>query len=138
GRIASRHLDLPGTRKGGGHQVMQLRERLVIVVTSDSLRRIGRKRGQLGTELTNIAGTALRRILDVVDLGRWVVLEHVEQGELGLMLRRLLHSIHQGTVCGRGKIRWDKNMRIDHLCVPFLLRLRCCQGDVSAASAVYR
>ncbi len=87
---------------------MQLRESLVIVVTPDGLWRMRWKRGQLRTELASIAGAALRSILDVVDLGCRVLLYNVEQGELGLMLRRLLQGIHQGTVSRRGKIRWDK------------------------------
>ena len=75
---------------------MQLHERLFLVVTPARSLEAGWERGQLFPELSRIASTALRRIRDVVDLDRRVVLENVEQGELGLMLCRLLKGIHQG------------------------------------------
>ncbi len=72
---------------------MQVHERLFMVVTPDDLWRLGWERGQLFPKLSHIARPALRRVLDVVDLGRRVVLEHVEQGELGLILCRLLKGL---------------------------------------------
>src|SRR5215471_4917231 len=112
GRMASSNLGIPGTRIGGRHQGLQLLERLFIEVTPHRLWRLGWKRGEPCPELRRVDSPALRCCLGVVDLDRRVMLEHVEQGDLSLMLPGLLKGILQGMVCCRRKIRGDKNMGV--------------------------
>src|SRR5215468_1776042 len=112
GRMASSHLDIPGTRIGGRHQGLQLLERLLIEVTPHRLWRLGWERGEPCPELRRVDSPALRCRLGVVNLYRRMMLEHVQQSEFGLMLSGLLKGILQGMVCSRRKIRGDKNMGV--------------------------